>query len=74
MVRLSCIFLSLLVSIASTHDETARETIQGTKYTADWVVKITEGGKEMADEMATKYGFKNLGKLQVFLCITHYSH
>lgn len=33
------------------------------RYTAAWAVEITEGGDSMADEMAAKYGFKNLGKV-----------
>ena len=33
------------------------------RYTSSWAVKITEGGDNMADETAARYGFKNLGKV-----------
>ena len=35
------------------------------RYTSSWAVEITEGGDNMADETATKYGFRNLGKVRV---------
>ena len=34
-------------------------------YTASWVVEIMEGGKYMADNIAHKHGFINLGQLKV---------
>lgn len=34
------------------------------RYTANWAVEITEGGDEMADKIASKYGFHNLGKVR----------
>ena len=36
------------------------------RYTSSWAVEITEGGDNMADETAAKYGFKNLGKVTVY--------
>ena len=32
-------------------------------YTASWAVEIVEGGKEMADIIASRYGFINRGSL-----------
>lgn len=34
-------------------------------YTTSWAVEITEGGQLMADSIADKYGFKNLGRVPV---------
>ena len=42
---------------------------QDDTYTTSWVVEITNGGKQMADAVADEYGFKNLGKLKVYLCV-----
>ena len=33
------------------------------RYTSSWAVEITEGGDNMADETAARYGFRNLGKV-----------
>ena len=41
------------------------------RYTSTWAVEITEGGDNMADETATRYGFKNLGKVRVYHKITN---
>ena len=35
------------------------------RYTSSWAVEITEGGDNMADETAARYGFRNLGKVRV---------
>ena len=32
-------------------------------YTASWAVEITQGGDKMADRIARRYGFRNLGKV-----------
>ena len=32
-------------------------------YTASWAVEITQGGDKMADYIARRYGFHNLGKV-----------
>ena len=32
-------------------------------YTASWAVEITEGGEQMADTVAHRHGFRNLGKV-----------
>ena len=32
-------------------------------YTASWAVEITQGGDKMADYIARRYGFRNLGKV-----------
>ena len=34
-------------------------------YTATWVVDITQGDKTMADIIAKKYGFFNLGEVKL---------
>ena len=44
------------------HDIDAAEK----RYTSSWAVEITEGGDNMADETAARYGFKNLGKVRVY--------
>ena len=33
-------------------------------YTASWAVEIVDGGKEMADLIASRYGYINLGTLK----------
>ena len=38
-------------------------------YTSSWAVEITDGGEKMANIVAGRYGFKNLGKLEVGLCL-----
>ena len=40
------------------------ETDQRSKYTASWAVEITEGGEKMAERIAQRYGFSNLGKVR----------
>ena len=32
-------------------------------YTASWAVEITQGGDKMANYIARRYGFQNLGKV-----------
>ena len=33
-------------------------------YTASWAVEITEGGDKMADKIAMRYGFQNIGRVR----------
>ena len=33
-------------------------------YTASWAVEIAEGGDKMADKIASRYGFQNVGKVK----------
>ena len=33
-------------------------------YTASWAVEIMEGGDAMANTIASRYGFQNIGKVQ----------
>ena len=40
------------------------ETNQRVRYTATWAVEIAEGGDKMADVIARRYGFRNLGKVR----------
>ena len=35
-------------------------------YTTSWAVNIVEGGKKMADAVAKRYGFNNLGDVRVY--------
>ena len=35
-------------------------------YTASWAVEIIEGGDKMANTIASRYGFQNIGKVQCF--------
>lgn len=35
------------------------------RYTASWAVEIAEGGDKMADVIARRYGFRNLGKVRI---------
>ena len=39
-------------------DETKQEI-----YTASWAVEIVEGGDKMADTIASRYGFQNIGEV-----------
>ena len=39
-------------------DETKQEI-----YTASWAVEVVEGGDKMADTIASRYGFQNIGKV-----------
>ena len=32
-------------------------------YTASWAVEIMKGGDKMADTIASRYGFQNIGKV-----------
>ena len=41
------------------------------RYTSSWAVEITEGGDNMADETAARYGFRNLGKVRVYHKLTN---
>lgn len=41
------------------------ETNQRVRYTATWAVEIAEGGDKMADVIARRYGFTNLGKVRI---------
>ena len=35
-------------------------------YTADWAVEIAEGGDKMADKIASRYGFQNVGRVRIY--------
>ena len=35
-----------------------------TRYTNEWIVEV-KGGPEVADEIAQRHGFKNLGKVTI---------
>ena len=41
------------------------ESESSSVYTASWAVEITQGGDEMADNIARRYGFRNLGKVPI---------
>ena len=40
------------------------DTDQRSRYTASWAVEITEGGEKMAERIARRYGFSNVGKVR----------
>ena len=48
--------------IRAKRNDRERDTAEK-RYTSTWAVEITEGGDNMADETATRYGFRNLGKV-----------
>ena len=55
--------------IRAKRNDWKRDTSTAEKqYTSSWAVEITEGGDNMADETATKFGFRNLGKVRVYNC------
>ena len=35
------------------------------RYTNEWIVEVGGGGSEVADEIAQKHGFQNLGKVYI---------
>ena len=37
--------------------------------TNSWAVEIQSGGREAADQLASKHGFINLGQVQISLCM-----
>ena len=39
-----------------------------TRYTNEWIVEV-KGGPEVADEIAQRHGFKNLGKVTSIIII-----
>ena len=41
-------------------------------YTASWAVEITQGGEKMAEHVAERYGFNNLGKVSHSLYMQKY--
>ena len=64
----ACLLLTLLVSLAlgmhlpDDDDELLMILEEETKYCNDWAVEI-HGGLEMADLIASKHGFINLGQV-----------
>ena len=44
-------------------------------YTTSWAVEITQGGEKMADYIARRYGFHNLGKVKGLIAYANrYQH
>jgi hypothetical protein len=41
-------------------------------YTASWAVEIAEGGDKMADKIASRYGFQNVGKIGGLSGVYHF--
>lgn len=59
-------FPSLLLNVSESKRRVKNdETHQWSKYTTDWAVEIMEGGEEMAEHIAQRYGFNNVGKVSV---------
>ena len=52
-----------LVSGGSNERISKRENTEQTVYTPSWAVEIVEGGDIMADIIADRYGFNNLGNV-----------
>ena len=34
-------------------------------FTANWAVEIAEGGDKMANKIASRYGFQNVGRVRI---------
>lgn len=47
-------------------DDRERERNQRVRYTSSWAVEITEGGSKLADAVAKRHGYLNLGKVYTF--------
>ena len=54
--------------IGTKRNDWKRDTAEK-RYTSSWAVEITEGGDNMADVTAARYGFRNLGKVR---SVSHY--
>ena len=54
---------------ATVEDDRERERNQRVRYTASWAVEITSGGDKMADVVARRHGYRNLGKVANLLVI-----
>ena len=50
-------------TVATVQEDRERERRQRVRYTASWAVEITEGGEKMADLVARRHGYRNLGKV-----------
>ena len=48
---------------ATVEGDRERERRQRVRYTASWAVEITEGGDKMADLVARRHGYRNIGKV-----------
>lgn len=79
MTIFSLLLLSLMVLAATRSTETQgskkkvpevynglQGSIPRTFYTASWAIEITEGGAKMADVIARRNGFTNLGEVSYF--------
>lgn len=47
-------------------DDRERERNQRVRYTSSWAVEITGGGSKLADAVAKRHGYRNLGKVYTF--------
>jgi subtilisin family serine protease len=60
------------MKVATEEDDRERERNQRVRYTASWAVEITGGGDKMADVVARRHGYRNLGKVGNFDNIYHF--
>ena len=44
------------------------------RYTENWAVEIAEGGDEIAEKIAGKHGFRNMGKVRASIIVQAYYH
>ena len=47
------------------------EERESERYTSSWAVEIVEGGDKMADKIASKHGFRNLGRVCVHINVAY---
>jgi hypothetical protein len=59
------------MKVATEEDDRERERNQRVRYTASWAVEITGGGDKMADVVARRHGYRNLGKVANLLVYSH---
>ena len=64
----ACLVASVNCSQAKKEKNYAVDEQQRDIYTASWAVEITEGGKKMADVIANRHGFINVGKVMSLEC------
>ena len=77
----SVVILITIIEVAGTnHNNKGENDVHASRknayvsseiYTTSWAVEITEGGQVMADKIADKYGFKNLGRIPVNIHLFH---
>ena len=85
MRTIACVLVALAVAVLVTAEKAVdaitsekRENLYTVQqendqvYTASWAVEITEGGKKMADAIARRHGFINLGNVRAVASVKSY--